>query len=85
MNRPCEPLQSVAGTATWCGFPPTHRPSFVDSMFSFCSMTVGGRPDVNASERSKKSEAESEVVLEAEVHEATATAEAMCARRCALR
>jgi hypothetical protein len=76
MNRPCEPLQSVAGTATWCGqprsiaaasqlaFPAAHGASPIDSMFLFCSISG---PDVNASEHSKKSEAETAALLEAEI------------------
>jgi hypothetical protein len=53
-------------------FPLAHgRP--IDSVFSFCSHDARRSPDVNASERSTESEAETAAVLEAEVDEAIAS------------
>jgi hypothetical protein len=84
MNRPCEPLQSVAGTATWCGqprfdrggsqlaFPAAHGASPLTQCSQFVLLAL---PYVNASEHSKKSEAETAALLEAEID----------ARLCALR
>jgi hypothetical protein len=46
------------------------RPMAIDSMFSFCSHGAKGSADVNASERSQKSEAETAALLEVEVDEA---------------
>jgi hypothetical protein len=50
-------------------FPPTP----IDWMFSFCSHRHRECPDLNASQRSKKSEAETTALVEAEVAEAIAT------------
>jgi hypothetical protein len=49
-------------------FPPT-----IDWMFSFCSHGARECPDVNALQRSKKSEAETGALVEAEVDKAIAT------------
>src|SRR5262249_23134475 len=44
----------------------------IDCRFSFCSHAHRNCPDVNASQRSKKSEAETATLVEAEVDEAIA-------------
>jgi hypothetical protein len=56
----------------------------IDQMFSFCSHGAPECPDVNASQCSKKSEAETTALVEAEVAEAIEPAvEATCVRLCA--
>jgi hypothetical protein len=53
---------------------PARPPSTpIDSMFSFCSHGAPEYPDVNASQRSKKSEAETTALVEAQIAEAIAS------------
>jgi hypothetical protein len=58
-------------------------PPTIDWMFSVCSYGARECSDVNASQHSKKSEAETAALVEAESTKPLRPAEAMCARLCA--
>ena len=97
MNRPCDPLQigrwdsDLVWPATinrgggQLAFPPTHRPSPIDSMFSICSHNAIGESRRECI-GTFKTETETKACLKRRLRKPLRRpVEAMCAQLCALR